>query len=221
MVKRCCMRPKFCNGEKLTVYRFPSEKTEADNRVKWIRVCKKIRKDLVVGEETVVCEAHWPLDYPKYRKKGHYRPIQPPSVFLNVPPCVIPPPPTPPRPTVASRTSNQLRNTLPDEIDEFEKLDRLSFPDFEQLLSNKRVLPVESTVFMNDGRLYVQSKSYFQGIPTFLIIVSNLLKFESFHLGVRVHIPFLSKHHVSCIDRWSVLDFTVCFPFSVKHLYLS
>ena len=32
MVKKCCMRPKFCNGEKITVYRLPSEVTEVDNR---------------------------------------------------------------------------------------------------------------------------------------------------------------------------------------------
>ena len=52
MVKKCCMRPNFCNGENLTVYRFPSEVTEPDNREDWIRVCRKIRKDLVVGQET-------------------------------------------------------------------------------------------------------------------------------------------------------------------------
>ena len=192
MVKKCCMRPNFCNGEKLPVYRFPSEVTEADNRENWIKVCKKIRKDLVIGKETVVCEAHWPLNYPKYRKKGRDRPSEPPSVFPNVPPSVIPRPPPPPRPT--KHTSNQLRNTLPDQIDEFEKLDQLSFVDLKnQVIPNKRVLPGQPTVFMNDGHLYIQSKSYFQGIPTFLVIVSDLLKFEAFHLGVRVHLPFLLK----------------------------
>jgi len=53
MVKKCCMRPNFCTGEKLTVYRFPSEVTKVDNRENWIRVCRKIRKNLVVGQETV------------------------------------------------------------------------------------------------------------------------------------------------------------------------
>ena len=53
MVKKRCMRRNICNEEKLTVYRFPSELTEADNRENWIRVCGKIRKDLVVGRETV------------------------------------------------------------------------------------------------------------------------------------------------------------------------
>ena len=42
MVKQCCIRPNFCNGEKLSVYRFPSEKTEADS------------KQLMVEEITVI-----------------------------------------------------------------------------------------------------------------------------------------------------------------------
>ena len=60
MVKNCCMRSNFCNGEQLPVCPFPSEVTEAENRKNWIKVCRKIRKDLVVGKETVVCEAHLP-----------------------------------------------------------------------------------------------------------------------------------------------------------------
>ena len=37
-------------------------------------------------------------------------------------------------------------------------------------------------------------------------MISNALKFEAFHIGVKVHIPFLSKNRVSHIDRWSVLE---------------
>ena len=139
------------NGDKISVFRFPAEKTEPENRNKWIEVCSKVRLDLKVNKETVICERHWPPNYPTYRKKGAVRPAVPPSIWPGVPESVIPEPPPPPRVTV--RTSNQARNTLPDEFDDFERLDCLSFADLENELvaGDLRELPAASNSFSDNG----------------------------------------------------------------------
>ena len=219
MVKKCCMIKCKTNyasekkkvitcgdgTKKYSVFRFPSEETEPEERQKWISICTQIRSNLEVKSETVICGAHWPENYPTYRKKGKDRPAIPPSIFPGIPTSILPNPPPQPRET--QRSSNQLRNTLPDEIDEFEKLDRLSFSTLEEQLieTNTRSFS-QTTAFINDGYIYIQSIKYFQGIPSFLLIVSPSLKFEAFHLGVKINIRSLSKNRVSCITRWSILE---------------
>ena len=179
MVRKCCM--VSCNthydpkkgedrdgGRKIAVFRFPSEKSEPEDRKKWIEVCSKIRADLKVTNETVICELHWPENYPTYRKKGRDRPAVPPSLFPGIPSSIIPEPPPPPRET--ERTSNQLRNTLPDEFDDFERMDQLTYTQLEEqfILSDTRKLAIPTTAFSNSGFIYIQSITYFQGIPTFI-----------------------------------------------------
>ena len=69
--------PESENGQKIPVFRFPSEKDELDERKRWIDVVSKVNKNLKVSKDTVVCEVHWPKGYPTYRKKGHDRPVVP------------------------------------------------------------------------------------------------------------------------------------------------
>ena len=214
MVKKCCMvncdtnyaSKKDDGGRKISVFRFPSEKNEPEERKKWIGVCSKVRADLRVTDETVICELHWPENYPTYRKKGHERPSVPPSIFIGIPSSIVPDTLPPPQETL--RSWNQLRNMLPDELDEFERLDRLSYSDLEEQLvnSNTRQFSTPTTAFLNDGHVYIQSMTYFQGVPTFLLLISETLKFEAFHIGVKVNVPSLSRNRVSCIDRWSILE---------------
>ena len=112
MVKKCCMVKCKTNydsqrcekqdgGQKIPVFRFPSAVTEAEERKKWIEVCSKVRADLKfnVTNETVICELHWPKNYPTYRKKGRDRPAVPPSIFSGVSTSILPNPPPPPRET--------------------------------------------------------------------------------------------------------------------------
>ena len=56
--------------------------------------------------------------------------------------------------------------------------------------------------FARNGNIYLQSTSYFN----FLVIISESLKFESFHCGVKIYVPSLSKNRITKIDRWSALD---------------
>ena len=108
----------------IPVYRFPSEKTDPNDRARWIEVIGKINADFIVCNKTVVCELHWPQGYENCKKKGHWRPKNPPSVFPGIAPSIIPEPPAKPRET--QRTFNQARNTLPDEIEQFEQLDKFT-----------------------------------------------------------------------------------------------
>ena len=74
-----------------TVFRFPAKKTEPEKRKQWmIDVVSKVNANLMVSDNTVVCEVHWPKGYPTYRKKGHDRPAVPPSIFPGVPPSIVP-----------------------------------------------------------------------------------------------------------------------------------
>ena len=130
MVKKCCMVNCTTNydrkkgdqkdGQKIPVFRFP---TDEEERKKWLEICSRVRADLKVSSETVICELHWPKDYQKIRKKGYDRPALPPSIFPGIPSSIVPEPLPTPRET--KRASNQLRNTIADEIDQFEKMDRL------------------------------------------------------------------------------------------------
>ena len=54
-------------GDKVPVFRFPSEKTDPDGRQKWIDTVKKVNANLTVNNNTVVCEVHWPKGYPTCR----------------------------------------------------------------------------------------------------------------------------------------------------------
>ena len=75
---------------------------------------KKINANLEVGNETVICSRHWPENCPM---KGHYgkeRPVDPPSVFSDIPASIVQAPPPPLRTT--TRTSCHERNRQDDEL---------------------------------------------------------------------------------------------------------
>ena len=67
------------------VFRLPSAKDEQENRDNWINMLNSHDSEVKVIDNTVVCEKHWPRDYRKYRKKGHDRPADPPSIFGPIP----------------------------------------------------------------------------------------------------------------------------------------
>ena len=67
--------------ERVPVFRFPSQKTEPEERQAWIKQVKQVNANLTVSDNTVVFEAHWPKDYRTTRKKGADRPAEAPTVF--------------------------------------------------------------------------------------------------------------------------------------------
>ena len=120
MPRKCCVKDcrtnydtkKGCQvAKKVPVYRFPSMKDEGEARQSWIDAIKE-HCEFKLSDSTVVCENHWPKNYRKYRKKGHDRPADPPSIFgvLHDTP---------------HRLSLEVRNAQPDQLDDFDMLEWL------------------------------------------------------------------------------------------------
>ena len=198
-------KKKESQSSTVSVFRFPSEKTDPVERERWIAVVGKINKDFKLSNDTVICEVHWPAGYEKIKKKGRFRPKNPPSIFKGIPSSIIPSPPVKPRETTCSQKSNQDRNTFPDEITDFDIQDKLSFNSLVEDI-NKRDFQVEFTSFTSEDDFYIQSTKYFKGIPKFVIVISELLKFEAFHLGVKCNITTLTLNRQTLINRWSIID---------------
>ena len=78
----------------------------------------------------------------------------------------------------------------------------------DNVLSNKRHFCVPITSFVNDS---LQSLSYVNGTPSFLIIISESLKFDAFHLGVKCYVNSLSKNRINTVHRWSTLEEVIRF----------
>ena len=60
--------------------------------------------------------------------------------------------------------------------------------------------------FVKDDGLYLQSMSFSGGITVFLLKIYNDLRYETFHLGVKVYVTSLSRNRVSKLDTWSRLE---------------
>ena len=96
-------------------------------RQRWIETVQKINANLVVNDETVLGERHWPDDYETVWRIGHLRPKHPPSVFTGF----ISMTQSPPRPT--KKASSQFRNLFPDELKQFELKDRVDFTKLKEI----------------------------------------------------------------------------------------
>ena len=81
MVRKCCVGGCKSNydteSEYVSAHGFPSNEEE---RQRWLDVLPNVVEK--VTRDTVVCVKHWPPDYQTYMKKGHVRPVSPPSVFF-------------------------------------------------------------------------------------------------------------------------------------------
>ena len=53
--------------------------------------------------------------------------------------------------------------------------------------------------------MYLQSTLFSDSIPLFLIKIYNDLRYETFHLGVKVYVTSSSRKRVSKLDTWSRL----------------
>ena len=96
MVRKCCVTGCKSNylttKEIVTVYRLPSDPEE---RQRWIRAIP--RDNIPDKPDTVVCAKHFPVGFEVVKKKGKFRPKNPPSIFENIPMSLIPTPLPPKR----------------------------------------------------------------------------------------------------------------------------
>ena len=185
----------------VSVYRFPSKKKNNEERQRWIDVIKKINANLEVGDETVICSRHWPENCTKRLHYGKERPVDPPSVFPDIPRSIVPQPP--PLPRTTTRTSCHERNRQDDELDTFYQLDVLTFEGMkDELIHNSRQFLIPFHTLKYDDCLCLQSTSFSDGIPVFLLKIYHDLRYETFHLGVKVYVTPLTKNRVSKLDKW-------------------
>jgi hypothetical protein len=156
------------DDENVSVYRFPHATRFPGERERWIEVASKITKDLKVNDNTVICSRHWPANAPMFSFYGKDRPVNPPSIFENVPASIVPAQPPPSRTTV--RTSCHHRNRQEDEMTEFLKKDRFTFESLKDTLaSNSKQFSLPSQNLLYDNSVTLLSNEFFEGIPYYMI----------------------------------------------------
>ena len=128
MPRKCCVfacqtnygNKKQKSQEKIPVYRFPRDLEEMN---RWIKAIPNA--NLRVTDNSVVCELHWPPDFPTVKVHGKLRPKDPPSVWPGVPKSQIPSPIPVPRST--KRKTFDVRSLEEDELEKFVCSDQVSF----------------------------------------------------------------------------------------------
>ena len=227
MVKKCCVygcRTNYSselkqqnekevfqeNNNKLSVYRFPKDPSE---RERWKKAVPN--ENLIVSDNTVICEAHWPPGFETIKHYGKYRPKYPPSVWDGIPASQIPTVPPPLRPT--NRALSGVRSRKEDELASFIKIDKTTFSNMkDEMTMNKRTFTAPVTAFMFDSILYIQSVKFLKGIPLFVVKISENLRFETFHCGVKCYVATLSKNYLTTVDSWSKLEEIIRYLYSLE-----
>ena len=108
--------------EYVPMYRFPKDKEE---QTLWKRQIPRV--DLVVTKHSAVCRNHWPqnADFKKV-PGGRFRPINPPTIFPNVPrSCLRQESLIKERPT--TKSLSEVRSLQEDELNEFEQIDAIAY----------------------------------------------------------------------------------------------
>ena len=130
MRRKCCV--VNCKGNsdeqtKVKVYRLPRNLEE---RKRWFTLV--LRDNIPDIKNTVVCEKHWPENYPSKLYYGKETPRDPPSVFTCVKPSQVPR--LLPRKRSTVKALAEVRNLLPDERDHSLEEDKIKdYQDFSNL----------------------------------------------------------------------------------------
>ena len=198
MPLKCCV-PQ-CNSNydstdtKVSVFRFPKDE---ENCKRWIKAIP--RANLKVTNYTVVCKKHWP-SFAKFKiVRGKECPIDPPSIFHNIPNSCLAFKSAPPRKT--KRALSSIRNQHPDEIDQFLEQDKINLLQLEEKLIGKNVV-----VFKVGQTTMIQSKNYMQRVSQFLVKLSDNYSFETYHFGAVCSISSLAANRIVECKTWSCLD---------------
>ena len=179
MPRKCCVplcKANYVTSESQQVFRFPKDNYEQQ---RWIRAIP--RKDLLVNNNTVVCRQHWPDNFPTYLHRGKERPVNPPSVFIGIPPSCCRSIETPRK---TKKTLSSTRSILPDELSQFNSVDLLKHEDIEQHVLNL-TYSNEILAYKVSQSTVIQSKELINGIPKFVLTVSNTLHYQAYHKGVQ------------------------------------
>ena len=140
---------------------------------------------------------------------GKLCPSEPPSIFSHLPKSVIPTAPSKPRRISRYRFEN--RTAVADQYAQFKKKDNITF----EVLSKEAVTRVFTCPIVSykiGDSLYLQSCSYFSdAVPSFLIKVTEDLKYDAYQAGIRCNIQSLSTKRIDFLNSWSKVEKVVCF----------
>ena len=138
---------------KVPVFRFPNK--ESDKQA-WIDSIPNA--NLIVNKRTVVCEKHWPPNYPKKQVQGgNSRPSVPPSVWegLGIPESCKRKIATPRRTKISK---DGISNGEPDQMGEFLAQETTTFSEIEeQLVVKKHSSPFACIAFVVNAILSIYS----------------------------------------------------------------
>ena len=186
--------------EKIPVYRFPKDK---EQRNIWIQSIPN--SNLLVTDETVICQLHWPACFETVTVHGKQRPKIPPSVWPGIPISQIPTPL--PRLRTSNKSLSDFRNIVTDELSTFLFADMATYDHFKDvLLNNLRTFSFPLVTYMVEKTITIQSITFNNGIPLFLVKIFEDLHFETFHYGVKCFIKSLSRNRITIVDSWSKFE---------------
>ena len=155
MVKKCCIpgcRGNYDVKNKVRVYWLPSNEEE---RNRWINSIP--RSSFPNKPDTVVCERHFPETFLKAHINGKDRPIEPPSIFPNIPSSVIQTQPLKPRST--AKVLSSIKNEKCDELSQYLKSDLFTFISLCEDFKNHKFVCLVTTFVINEV-LHIQSNSF-------------------------------------------------------------
>ena len=140
---------------------------------------------------------------------GKLRPSEPPSIFSHLPKSVIPTAPSKPRPTSRCRFEN--RTAVADQYAQFKKKNNLTFEVLsKEAATQEFTCPIVS--YKIGDTLYLQSCSFFSdAVPSFLIKVTEDLKYNAYQAGIRCNIQSLSTNRINILNSWFKVEEAVRF----------
>ncbi|XP_065652408.1 uncharacterized protein LOC136079802 [Hydra vulgaris] len=185
---------QYSTTTKISIYKFPKNLEERKRCSEAIP-----RTGFIVTDYTAVFQLHWPNEVPFESKYGKQRPLNPPSVFKNIPPSCLATPASKVRKTV---TSSGFRSILLDELNDFLKEDELIFDDIQSLLSDNNDVIVFK---LNKKSLHIQSKMYKLGVPLFILVIFNDYSLLANHNGTTCNISSLAVNKLKLIKTKSAL----------------
>ncbi|GFO15131.1 developmentally-regulated GTP-binding protein 2 [Plakobranchus ocellatus] len=209
MGKKCCVygctSGYASNPKKVTMYRFPKDN---EQRKQWLRSIPNKLSEEEITDHMTVCALHFRPDT-LFSTGGRYQvPLEPPSVFPNVPSSCCGTPQPKPR-TTQSSSGSRTDITVVDEHKTVRQKDTLFINTFFSCLSEK--ISHLGFVAHDDKNIVIFSKQREGPIPSFSLYLSisdvvdgviNEVKFQAYKKLV-----FL-QHKQLCgiISCWSQFD---------------
>ena len=171
----------------VTVFKLPGN---TEDRERWIKNIP--RTNMPSGCNTVVCVKHWPDNYPrKVVAGGSSRPINPPTVFNNVPQSQIPTPVSLPR--LTKRSISAVRNVQPCQKKQHVQQVTVDCSEIHKRVHSE-IAPRQVISYIHNETIHLQSVDFSaQAVPKFILKINADLTYEAYHAGVKCYVSTLTS----------------------------